>query len=108
MGERKQMTGDVSRRKTMSDDDIKKSKKDLTHNGTGGRSRFKIQDSRFKIQDSRFNAQPDLRKSIAAKRHKRRKRSRAEIEHSTFNAQHPTADIQPGTPCEGTRPTKKG
>jgi hypothetical protein len=106
----------------MSDDDIKKSKKDLTHNGTGGRSRFKIQDSRFKIQglrfkiqdsrfkiqDSRFNAQPDLRKSIAAKRHKRRKRSRAETEHSTFNAQHPTADIQPGTPCEGTRPTKKG
>jgi hypothetical protein len=83
MGERKQMTGDVSRRKTMSDDDIKKSKKDLTHNGTGGRSRFKI-------QDSRFNAQPDLRKSIAAKRHKRRKRSRAETEHSTFNAQRPT------------------
>jgi hypothetical protein len=32
MGERKQMTGDVSRRKAMSDDDIKKSKKDLTHN----------------------------------------------------------------------------
>jgi hypothetical protein len=62
MGERKQMTGDVSRRKTMSDDDIKKSKKDLTHNGTGGRSRFKIQDSRFKIQRPTRSPQINSRK----------------------------------------------
>jgi uncharacterized protein YxjI len=66
MGERKQMTGDVSRRKTMSDDDIKKSKKDLTHNGTGGRSRFKIQGLRFKIQDSRFKIQDSTPNQISA------------------------------------------